>query len=771
MEKKITESERALLEKMDKLILERAFTGNIRFKKNKVVLRAKNEKDLTTDEKIFFNRINKFIDVTYSEINLYQDSKREEHIYRAATNFIILIIMFERAERFFNNESDEYYSLVKKMHDMYNSLKEKSGTELSSLMAITMSDSKNKNEILKAFFNINKLDNNDIMFIIEKYIGKESFRNNLSDYLQSLYTNGQVMENLEQKGYINPEEVSSYISSQSLVELLKQKNSYHILRYLQKPDFYEAFSKGYIDARTLENNTTIEDLFIQGYDKEFIMDILHKKVYRNDATKLIWELYEKDYFNQDDMAQIYQIGYLNVNTIIKSYLEEHKRKIAQELNYASISDKKIAEYFSPQMILELYKATTQVKTDNSHKSNSISKKLDSEKTTLENETKAFFRNELRSIYEKQGRDLQRELIDKQKDIIAKEQKESKNAENSSLLDLYKSGLVELSKFKPGELSDKEITSLYNEQNDDNIIIQTYNHGLLSQEEVLTLFEEEELLKIINKGLNANVLQGYYVTANFLEFYKSGKLDPEKLSELKTSFDVQKITEAYLTNQLSYEDLFNTFVKAGIIDVKTATKINAQYDIEKALDKLRKSGGIVGQDIELARAAQANGFQKDDIPYINNQDVHSGSTTADQLFIRNNDLSNQLFKTLGAGERVKVCCQLFDGYTMIPFVDKKIALLEGDGRTYILPIKIVLEQVENRGSEKDLITKAVYRRDLYTNTEYVRTAYHTANWGRNIIKRMAELNPTINDKKLIADNEQILTKLEQQYKKNKKMKNR
>ena len=107
--------------------------------------------------------------------------------------------------------------------------------------------------------------------------------------------------------------------------------------------------------------------------------------------------------------------------------------------------------------------------------------------------------------------------------------------------------------------------------------------------------------------------------------------------------------------------------------------------------------------------------------------------------------------------------------MVPFVEKKLALLEGDGRTYILPLKIVLEQVEHKGSENDLIGNATYRSDLYTNTEYVRTANHAGNWGRNVIKRMGELNPTIDVKKLLEDNGDILTALEQQYKERKEKK--
>lgn len=727
------------LEKLDRIILERAFTGHTKFRGNRAYLYSKNEKEVPINVDLFFERISEIIDAAYFQFNKYKKYSEEKYLYEILINFAGMTVISERAERLLNNGSTEYNNMVEKIHNIYNLLKKDYSQEFSRLMAVTMLDTRNLNEIFKNTFNIKKLNDTDIIFIIEKYIGKEDFRGHLDDYLETLFTNGTAMEKLESMGYINPREVSSYINGERLVDALKEKNSQHILRYLQKYDFFEAFSKGYISGRVLEKNTTIEDLFLKCFNKKSIMDILEKKIYKTDATEVIWELYEKEYFNQDDLTQIYKIGYLSVDNIIKKYKEEHKRKIALELKCASISDEKLADFLTAERVLELTKGANA------------------------NENIEFFKNELKSIYAEKGIDLERELIDKEKANFENQQDDEKT-EKRTLLDLYKNGLVNLSKFTEGEVSEEEIINFYNEQNDDNIIIEAYNSGILSQEAILEQFESEDiLLEKIERGLNPNVLAGYYETQDLIKFYKAGKINIENLNKLKNYFDIDKINESYLSGKLDYEDLFGAFVKSGIIDYETASKINDKYDIELALEKLRKNGGIIGQDIDLTRSVQdRNSYNKNSNTKNGQKGVYEKNTVS-ELFNINNQLSNQLFESLGAGEKVKVCCKLFDGYIMVPFVEKKLALLEGDGRTYILPLKIVLEQVEHKGSENDLIGNATYRSDLYTNTEYVRTANHAGNWGRNVIKRMGELNPTIDVKKLLEDNGEILTALEQQYK--------
>ena len=258
------------IEKLDKIIFERAFTGHTKFRGNRAYLYSKNEKEVPINVDLFFERISEIIDAAYFQFNKYKKYSEEKYLYEILIDFAGMTVISERAERLLNNGSTEYNNMVEKIHNIYNLLKKDHSQEFSKLMAVTMLDTRNLNEIFKNTFNIKKLNDTDIIFIIENYIGKEDFRSHLDDYLETLFTNGTVMEKLESMGYINPREVSSYINGERLVDSLKEKNSQHILRYLQKYDFFEAFSKGYISGRVLEKNTTIEDLFLKCFNKKSI---------------------------------------------------------------------------------------------------------------------------------------------------------------------------------------------------------------------------------------------------------------------------------------------------------------------------------------------------------------------------------------------------------------------------------------------------------------------------------------------------------------------
>ena len=117
------------------------------------------------------------------------------------------------------------------------------------------------------------------------------------------------------------------------------------------------------------------------------------------------------------------------------------------------------------------------------------------------------------------------------------------------------------------------------------------------------------------------------------------------------------------------------------------------------------------------------------------------------------------------------CPVFEGYTLIPVIEKKICFLEGlDGtRTYILPLKIVLEQIKNPKGSLDLIGNATSRNQFNNNKKYIESANHSLNWGRNVAIKMAKVSPvmtTDDAKAFIAQSTQILSKLEQSYKKRK-----
>ena len=110
-----------------------------------------------------------------------------------------------------------------------------------------------------------------------------------------------------------------------------------------------------------------------------------------------------------------------------------------------------------------------------------------------------------------------------------------------------------------------------------------------------------------------------------------------------------------------------------------------------------------------------------------------------------DLIKMFYEALGMTSEDFVAvdatkCPIFEGYTLITDVKRRLCYLEGDKgtRTYIVPLKYVIEQVGNSKSRKEFAKKI----------EHIgASANHTANWGRNMINKIAEVSfkMTLEDK--------------------------
>lgn len=718
------------------LIEKRAFTGNIKMCKDYVCLYEKNKKAARIGTSTLFKQIKYTLQFLYENLEKY---KQDEKINITLMYFSVMMTMIERAQRYMNDGSQEFYVLNNILKSNIEQIKKLLGDDFPEYMIVLLSNCEDVNKTLKDTINVDKLDDEDIINLLNQNVSKEDISAYLSEYVKLCSENVALQKRLDELGLLDVKKVRACLDDEFFYDCIKN-GKMHMLKYLNTNEYYKAFFEGYIDAKTLGKYTKIQDLFNGYLEKDEIMAILDKKIYIREASDFIWELYEKDFWNAEEMNHMAELGYMNSNLIIEKYLEEQKRKIAKALKQtSSISDEKLLEFFTPQKVL------------NEEKSNKNLASISS-----------FYKNELRAIYEKFGRDLERELIDEEKKNIEEEQS------TQSLTDLYKSGLVRLSKFNKGEISEPEILDLYYESSDEQILIDAYNAGLVSQECILEQFEDEELIfKKIKDGLNASILNGYYGTSELLNLYKDGKIELEDLKSLKSNIDIDKIKALYLAEELSYGELFG-LAKDGIIDLDIAKEINDEYDIEAGWQKLKERGGLFGRDIDLFRSAEdkMSPKRKARKKYERNEDSDYASKKIDE------DLKKLLFESLGAGESIDVSgdlCGLFKSYKVIPFIEKKLAILEGDGRTYILPMKVILEQVNNRGSKDDLIGNATYRKDLYSNKKYVRTAYHTLSWGRNVVKRMCELNEDLDSEKLISENEELLKEIESSYRRTKKEK--
>ena len=109
---------------------------------------------------------------------------------------------------------------------------------------------------------------------------------------------------------------------------------------------------------------------------------------------------------------------------------------------------------------------------------------------------------------------------------------------------------------------------------------------------------------------------------------------------------------------------------------------------------------------------------------------------------------EFYSKIGAKSAIEIDgeeCPVFDGYVIIPIIEKKIGFLEGDdGRTYILPLKIILEQINNPRGQMDLIGNATSRNDFNRDKRFVRSTNHTKNWVENTLKKAAEISTVMND---------------------------
>ena len=76
--------------------------------------------------------------------------------------------------------------------------------------------------------------------------------------------------------------------------------------------------------------------------------MLEKKIYKTDVTELIWELYEKDFFTDEDITKIYNLKCLNTNNII-SKLSEVEGKVG--FYYKNLVTKEVISYNEDEPML------------------------------------------------------------------------------------------------------------------------------------------------------------------------------------------------------------------------------------------------------------------------------------------------------------------------------------------------------------------------------------------------------------------------------------
>ena len=574
------------------VLIDRGLQGNLKITNGTVSLFEKGEKTKTMPVQVFYDTADSILDIAYNRYDKVKDKINDKEYIQEIVSYISYItLLTSRMQRFFVSQTPEYAKLVEKTDKKIEEIKKDMPKEFPIIMQEILENDKDKiiAMLLKESLNIDGITNGDAIFIIEHIIGEEMFRENIDMFIVMAVNNEYIINRLEEKGFVNPDEVMKYLDKDSVLKCLGYgKKCEYLIKYISKEDCIEAFNKGYIDNKTFSKYVSIQDLFKLQIEKKQIIDFLKRKIYKKEASEDVWKKYESGFFDLKEITEIYELGYLNPNTIVKKYLEDHKRKIALELKeQPDITDEKLIEFFSPEQILELEQAPKQ---------------------SLTSEVMLFFRDNLRAIYSQSGRDLERELIDSEK------KSNEKLEDKRNLLELYTNGLVRLSKFTKDDVSEGEILKLYNDSElDENILINAYNAGLISQELVLeNIVDTDYIYKLIKENkLNASVIDSYCDTAELIKLYQSGELTLDNIA--KISINLAEIKRMYNNNELAYVEL-SELAEHGIISQEEANEIKESYDIKADLELLRKKGGIIGLDLEK-NPKGADPINPDDRPDI------------------------------------------------------------------------------------------------------------------------------------------------------------
>ncbi|MBQ3408383.1 MAG: hypothetical protein IJH12_04165 [Clostridia bacterium] len=602
--------------------------------------------------------------------------------------------------------------------------------------------------------NIKPLSDQDVMLYIEGYLNEEEFREFIINYGENVLARKKVVEfftgpkpknnKISKAGIFTKEELKKLVNKDNIEAAFKITHDKELLDYLSKEQIMSLYIEGHIDNSDIRRLVNSRDVILAQIDADVKIQILtgrgKKALFINKETELIWQKVENDELAMSDLKQLEQYGYFSISSIIDQYTENQKRKIAEELGELPvISNSKLLEYFTPNVIIDY-----------------VSKKISPEQMR-------FVCSPLKSIYEENGQNME-QLV--RETLIEKYKDDSSQIQTEGFL-LYEKGILSAkSLVEMGITSDEAEKYCQNHGNDENVLIEFFNEGLITQDEIYNIYGnnfDEKALELISNGMSSKVIEGLYSTLQLVEYARetvdeNGEINPPKLSlenlaiikddinvgidekgVIKSAKSGKTLLDLYLSDQLTYAELYN-MANAGIISIDIANEINEKYNIIKDWESLKKVG-VQGNPIE-------------DLITPQNSESNSGTSSSRDVVGIDEGCIIDFYVALGAEEYLEIDakkCPVFKDYIVIPIMDMKVAYLEGkDGRTYIVPLKIVLEQINNPNGTMDLIGNAASRNGFNSNKKHIRSANHTRNWGRRVVEKTADL-PSIPMNKEDANN--------------------
>lgn len=614
---------------------------------------------------------------------------------------------------------------------------------------------------------IKPLSDADVISYIERYIEKEDFERFIAKYGDCILDRKSVVEYLttpqknqnenSKAGLMTKDEFIEKVNKFGLDNQYMETHDRGLIQYMTHKQIVKLYADGNIENRDVRKFITVDEILDLPIDKEIKLNALMRggsgSVLLGEHSEKIWNMLESGEFTVEDIKKLEKYEFFSIDTIIKQYIDNSTRKIAAELGeLPQISEDNLFKYFTPDMIL---------------------KNLD----RITDDTHAFYKDMLKSIYEKNGSNLDETIraeLSKEKD---------KSVATEKACRLYRDGIVKADILKDIGMSEDEIIQfVISNKNDESLLIDIFNSGLVSGfrmfEDVLDM-DTDLAYELIGKGMSAKVIAGLESTATLIDMTRakvdedgkeiSPKLNYENLAEIKedinTGIDEKGSTKVdknsstlldlYLSDSLSYSELYS-LAEAGVITVDIANEINEKYNLIKDWETL-KDVGVKGSPIETLLTSELG-------ESASNSMVSKGVIGIDE------DCIIDLYLALGAKEYLEVDakeCPVFKDYIIIPVMEKKVAYLEGkDGRTYIVPLKIVFEQINNPKGDMDLIGNAQSRTAFNSQKKHIRSANHTRNWGRNVVEKTADLPSVPMDKedakKFIAENLATIKAIEKSY---------
>lgn len=698
-------------------------------------------------------------------------SLRKKSDIENAEFILSMSILRQRVKRLYYDPKDEGYNeLIKQIDEIYFKMRNHVAEEtFFELMYFLIREQKELCYGIKDAYRIEKFSDEDILNIIKEDIGQENFKTHCNLYLKALEKRCNLIKKLEEQNFITREEIKVNAPESMFYNIYKEKRQAYILKYCNPEDILKLYKerdekeKRYINSDTVLASTTLQDILIsRALSKEEKLKFLttKKRYDKETATGLILGQYVSGYWTLEELRTLISFGYLSYAGILELYNYIGNRQILAELNEdiseddeytgRQIKDEKMIEIFSPEVVLN-----------------------ENLKPCLAVEEIFFYEITLKRIYKKQGRDLEKDIIT----CINEQNKDDKHTRDITLIELYYQKVLSKENIQLAEISEETFIEYYKlHKSNISILINFYNDGLISNFAVIEELEEdkEAVLNLVQKGLDLGVLQGFCTTGEIIELIRQQKINLSDLYKLKEDIDLEEIRNLYMSSSLNYAELY-ILADNGAISKEDADEINEDFDLQEAVWKLQQRGirgKKIGGQIESSRETSQ---------IIN-------PTTKRKITDRiprglSPILKGELFDVLGGTIDVIEFNEdhPFYGCVLIPVLDKKIGIIEGNGRTCVVPLKIAIEYVENPGSEDDIFGNATRRNDVYLNKKYVSSINHVKNWGINLIKKVVERSSVLNPgdtKKIIQEANQrivngkpLLEALQESYEDRKKDINR